>query len=147
VEYAQLQAEVRRRVRRPPSEYFQRQCWITLEPAEAMLDRVVADVGAPRIVFRADFPPLDHGLRMGGTMIAQRGPPGDDALREILWESPCRLMGVDPGDPSVERELEHPRREGGRELGSGGEEHAHGRGRGLAHELAEQLERRRIGPM
>lgn len=95
VEYAQLRGEVRSRVRRPPSEYFQRQCWIALEPSEAMLDRVVAELGAPRMVFGTDFPHLDHGRGIVGDVLAQRATLGDAALRTILWDSPCSLMGMD----------------------------------------------------
>jgi predicted TIM-barrel fold metal-dependent hydrolase len=94
IEYAQMRGEVRRRVRRPPSEYFQRQCWIALEPSEAMLDRVVTEVGATRMVFGTDFPHLDHGPGMVDEMMALRGALGDEALRAILWDSPCALMGV-----------------------------------------------------
>ncbi|WP_437935923.1 amidohydrolase family protein [Sorangium sp. So ce341] len=97
VEYTQMRGEVRRRVRRPPSEYFQQQCWIALDPGEAMLDRVVREIGPRRMVFGTDFPHLDHGLGMVDEMMAQRIALGDEALRPILWESPCGLMGVDPG--------------------------------------------------
>lgn len=97
LEYAQLRGEVRLRVRRPPSEYFQRQCWIALEPGEAMLDRVVLDLGAPRMVFGSDFPHLDHGQGIVGEMFAQQATLGDAALRTILWDSPCGLMGWEPG--------------------------------------------------
>lgn len=100
VEYAQLGGEVRRRVRRPPSEYFQRQCWIALEPGEAMLDRVVTDLGASRLVFGTDFPHLDHGDGIVDEMMAQRDVLGDAPLRTILWDSPCELMGLAPA-PSV----------------------------------------------
>ncbi|WP_437610211.1 amidohydrolase family protein [Sorangium sp. So ce834] len=96
VEYAQMRGEVRGRVRRPPSEYFQRQCWIALEPGEAMLDRVVREIGARRVVFGTDFPHLDHGPGMVGEMMALRGALGDEALRAILWDSPCGLLGIDP---------------------------------------------------
>ncbi|MDI1443049.1 amidohydrolase family protein [Polyangium sp. 6x1] len=95
VEYAQMRGEVRHRVRRPPSEYFQRQCWIALEPSEAMLDRVVTEIGASRMVFGTDFPHLDHGPGMVSDMMAQRAALGEEALRMILWESPCGLMGMD----------------------------------------------------
>jgi uncharacterized protein len=95
VEYEQMRGEVGRRVRRPPSAYFQRQCWIALEPSEAMLDRLVMELGASRMVFGTDFPHLDHGPGMVGDMMAQRSALGDEALRAILWESPCKLMGVE----------------------------------------------------
>ncbi|WP_438041317.1 amidohydrolase family protein [Sorangium sp. So ce128] len=94
VEYAQMRGEVRGRVRRPPSEYFQRQCWIALEPSEVMLDRVVKEIGATRMVFGTDFPHLDHGPGMVDEVMALRGALGDEALRTILWESPCGLMGM-----------------------------------------------------
>ncbi|WP_437335580.1 amidohydrolase family protein [Sorangium sp. So ce394] len=97
VEYAQMRGEVRGRVRRPPSEYFQRQCWIALEPGEAMLDRVVREIGATRMVFGTDFPHIDHGPGMVDEVMALRGELGDEALRAILWDSPCGLMGVNPG--------------------------------------------------
>jgi predicted TIM-barrel fold metal-dependent hydrolase len=96
VEYAQLRGEVDLRVRRPPSEYFGRQCWIALEPDEVMLDRVVTELGAARMVFGTDFPHLDHGDGMVTRMLAQRATLGDAALRAILWDSPCALLGLDP---------------------------------------------------
>jgi hypothetical protein len=51
VEYAQMRSEVRCRVRRPPSAYVRRQCRIALEPGDAMLDRIVTKLDAPRLVF------------------------------------------------------------------------------------------------
>lgn len=98
LEYAQLRAEVRSRVRRPPSEYFQRQCWIALEPGEAMLGQVAKEIGPPRIVFGTDFPHLDHGPGIVDEVIAQRSALGDEALCTILWDSPARLMGMDSGE-------------------------------------------------
>jgi predicted TIM-barrel fold metal-dependent hydrolase len=94
VEYAALRGEVRRTVRRPPSAYFRRQCWIALEPQEAMLDRVVPDLGAPRMVFGTDFPHLDHDRGIVDDVLALRSTLGEDALRTILWDSPCHLMGI-----------------------------------------------------
>jgi predicted TIM-barrel fold metal-dependent hydrolase len=96
-EYAQLRGEVGRRVRRPPSAYFQRQCWIALEPGEAMLDRVVTELGASRMVFGTDFPHLDHDRGIVDEVLARRPALGDAALRAILWDSPCELMRVDAG--------------------------------------------------
>jgi predicted TIM-barrel fold metal-dependent hydrolase len=94
VEYAALRGEVRRSVRQPPSEYFGRQCWIALEPGEAMLDRVVLETGASRMVFGTDFPHLDHDRAIVDDVLALQSTLGEDALRTILWDSPCHLMDM-----------------------------------------------------
>lgn len=93
VEYAQLRGEVRRTIVRPPSEYFRRQCWIAMEPSEAILKASVDAIGPANVVFGTDFPHPDHGPGIVGELLGQRKLLGDDALRSILWESPNRLMG------------------------------------------------------
>ena len=96
VEYAQLRAEVRDRVMRLPSEYFQRQCWIALEPGEAMLPELVKRLGASRLVFGTDFPHLDHGVHIVDEVFDRGGKLDQGMLRQILWDSPCKLMGLQP---------------------------------------------------
>ncbi|MDP9002815.1 MAG: amidohydrolase, partial [Myxococcota bacterium] len=113
VEYAQLSAEVRGRIARPPSEYFQRQCWIAIEPGEAMLTQVAAEIGPSRMVFGTDFPHLDHGPDIVDELFAQRVAIGNEALETILWSSPSRLMGMritpEVHCPVVDRPFEvHP---------------------------------------
>lgn len=101
VEFAQHRAEVRGRICRPPSEYFREQCWIALEPGEAMLPEMVAGIGPDRVVFGTDFPHPDHELGIVEELFARRPAPGqgtgegigDATLREILWENPRRLLG------------------------------------------------------
>ena len=95
LEYAQLRGEVRARVRRPPSEYFKRQCWIALEPGEPLLDGVVAEIGASRLVFGTDFPHLDHAPGIVDEMVAATARLDDEACDAILWSSPRRLLGLD----------------------------------------------------
>ncbi|HEU4538871.1 MAG TPA: amidohydrolase family protein, partial [Polyangiaceae bacterium] len=94
VEYAQFRAEVRARVRRPPSEYFRRQCWVALEPDEAMLGQVAAELGPERLVFGTDFPHLEHGPDVIDELFARRAALGDETLRAILWDNPSRFVGV-----------------------------------------------------
>ena len=94
VEFAQLSAEVRGRVERPPSEYFERQCWIAMEPGESMLAQFVEEIGASRIVFGSDFPHLDHSPRITDEVLAEGSRIGDEALRTLLWDSPSALMGL-----------------------------------------------------
>jgi uncharacterized protein len=93
IEFAQLRAEMRGRIERPPSEYFRRQCWIAVEPGEAMLDRLVAEIGASRVVFGTDFPHLDHGPDITDEILAEKSRIGEDALRRLLWDNPSEMWG------------------------------------------------------
>lgn len=103
MEYAQLSAEVRGRVTRAPSDYFRRQCWIAAEPNEAMLPEVVRHINASRVVFGTDFPHLDHGADIVDELLVRRSEVGEDALRAILWDNACQLMGMPSvsGDPQT----------------------------------------------
>jgi predicted TIM-barrel fold metal-dependent hydrolase len=92
--FAQHSAELRGKARRPPSEYFRHQCWIAMEPEEAMLAPSATHIGAERVVFGSDFPHLDHGAAIVDALFARRAALGDDAFRQILWDSPARLMGL-----------------------------------------------------
>ena len=98
MEYSQLRGEVRKRVKMPPSNYFRRQCWIALEPSEALLSEAVREISSSRVVFGTDFPHLDHGPEIVDEVFAQRPSLGDEALRAVLWDSACGLMGVSPTD-------------------------------------------------
>jgi len=96
MEYAQLKGEVRKQVKIAPSEYFKRQCWIALEPREALLPEVLKSISPERVVFGTDFPHLDHGPGIVDDVFEQRAAIGDAGLRSVLWESACALMGVSP---------------------------------------------------
>jgi predicted TIM-barrel fold metal-dependent hydrolase len=94
VEYAQFGNEVRARVRRKPSEYFQRQCWIAMEPSEPLLDRVANYISPTRLLFGTDFPHLDHDAHIVDEVLAQRSRLGEANLRMILWDNACNLLGL-----------------------------------------------------
>lgn len=96
MEFGQLRPEVRGRVERPPSEYFRRQCWIAIEPGEAMFDKLVAEIDPAHIVFGSDFPHLDHEATITDEILAQRARIGDEALRTLLWTSPATLLRLPP---------------------------------------------------
>jgi predicted TIM-barrel fold metal-dependent hydrolase len=95
VEFAQHRAEVRGRITRPPSEYFREQCWVALEPGEAMLPEMVAGIGTDRVVFGTDFPHPDHEVGIVDELLDRRRDLGDEALRAIVWDNPCRLVGFE----------------------------------------------------
>lgn len=79
-------------VRRPPSEYFARQCYVGIEGSEPGLDRVVETVGADRLLFASDYPHPDHGL---GEALEElrKAPISDDARAQILSLNPQRFYG------------------------------------------------------
>jgi predicted TIM-barrel fold metal-dependent hydrolase len=95
LEYAQLSNEVRGRVNRRPSAYFRRQCWIAIEPHEAMLAAAVAAIGEDRVVFGTDFPHVDHDANIVTALFEDRAPLDAAQLRAALWHNPMRLLGID----------------------------------------------------
>jgi predicted TIM-barrel fold metal-dependent hydrolase len=69
-----------------PSEYFKRQCVISVEPDEATVKHAIDYMGGKSIVFSTDYPhgdskypeAVDHFLRL---------PISDDDKRNILWDN------------------------------------------------------------
>ena len=59
-------------VKRKPSEYFHRQCYVSVEACEPYLPRLVDELGADRLLFATDFPHPDHtfGEEIADTSIA-----------------------------------------------------------------------------
>lgn len=93
--WAQGRWEVRGQVRLAPSEYFRRQCFITVEPEEPGIETLVASVGHDCLLYCTDFPHLDHdaaGLtRALGTLSGRLSPA---VMRAILEENPRRFYGT-----------------------------------------------------
>ena len=99
LEYAQMSEELRGRVAQRPSAYFRRQCFIAIEPDEAMLAQSVDAIGKEHVVFGTDFPHVDHDSGIVGKLFAPGAPLGEASLRAALWDNPSRLMGLSA--PSV----------------------------------------------
>lgn len=77
-----------------PTEYFQRQCYISTDCDEIPLRSVISEIGDDRIVFSTDYPHGDSKYpRAVETFL---GLPGvsDDSKRKILWDNPARLYGL-----------------------------------------------------
>ncbi len=96
LEYSQLRNEVTERIDRRPSEYFRRQCWIALEPDEALLRESVDAIGLDRVVFGTDFPHVDHDADLVGKLFEESAPLDAERLRATLWTNPVRLLGFEP---------------------------------------------------
>ncbi len=77
-----------------PSEYFKRQCWVSVEPDELPAAHVIADLGAENIVFSTDYPHGDSKYPEAVGSFLQL-PFSDDAKRKILWDNCARLYNID----------------------------------------------------
>jgi predicted TIM-barrel fold metal-dependent hydrolase len=93
-EYKNLQWEVKDHVKMKPSEYFQRQCFVAIEPSEPYLDWVIQHVSADNLLFGSDYPHVDHDLDIVEKMVALQERLGKEAVRKILWDNPARFYGV-----------------------------------------------------
>jgi predicted TIM-barrel fold metal-dependent hydrolase len=71
-------------LREPPSVYVRRQCWISGDPDEGVLPRIMEYVGADRFLWATDYPHSDHdaGYMAELRTLADRLPPA--ARRQLL---------------------------------------------------------------
>src|SRR5262245_35696322 len=92
---------------RKPSEYVLRQCVISTEPGEDMIDAVVAHVGEDNVVWASDYPHPDATFPGAVTRsLAAMDALGPRAARRCwprtrsgstICPSACRSAGVAPG--------------------------------------------------
>ncbi|HEY0990132.1 MAG TPA: amidohydrolase family protein [Kofleriaceae bacterium] len=103
--YKYLGGEVAEHVRREPSAYFRRQCFVTMDPFEGRyVADIIAHVGADRVLFSTDFPHPDHDADLVPQMRALAPALGEPALRCILWDNAARFYGLEStldGDQKV----------------------------------------------
>jgi predicted TIM-barrel fold metal-dependent hydrolase len=80
-----------------PSEYFQRQCFISMDPDDDCAPFVLAQVGSECMVWASDYPHTDHdfpGAVKSTLDILARAPAG--AAEKVLGTNPARLYGLSP---------------------------------------------------
>ncbi len=77
----------------PPTEYYRRQCWVSVEPDETPARHVIEDVGADNIVFSTDYPHGDSKYPEAVNAFMEL-PFSDEAKRKILWDNCARLYAV-----------------------------------------------------
>jgi predicted TIM-barrel fold metal-dependent hydrolase len=76
-----------------PSEYFKRQCLVSVEPDETPARHVIDDLGADYLVFSTDYP---HGDSKFPDAVESflKLPWTDEAKRKILWDNCAKFYGV-----------------------------------------------------
>jgi predicted TIM-barrel fold metal-dependent hydrolase len=95
-EYEQLGWEVKRNVKQKPSAYFRRQCFVSVEPSEPYLDRIVDLLGEDSLLFGSDYPHMDHGPGALGDLIQKNAMLPPRVMRKMLWDNPRRFYGLGP---------------------------------------------------
>ncbi len=77
-----------------PSEYFRRQCYVTIDPDEQGLKYLVDYGLAGNLLISTDFPHADCPFPDGiNEFLDQEISP--DAKRKILWDNGAALFGID----------------------------------------------------
>ncbi|MGA2393708.1 MAG: amidohydrolase family protein [Candidatus Lustribacter sp.] len=82
---------------RPPSEYFRRQCLVSVEPDETPVVHLIADFGADQLVYSTDYPHGDSRYPKATESFLEL-PLSDADKRKILWDNCARFYAV--GEPA-----------------------------------------------
>jgi predicted TIM-barrel fold metal-dependent hydrolase len=75
-----------------PSEYFQRQCWISFEPSEGSLGHLVDYIGPTKILWATDYPHVDGFFPGAPQMIANQ--LSEDDRPKVLGLGARRFYGI-----------------------------------------------------
>src|SRR5579883_371738 len=77
----------------PPSEYFKRQCWVSVDSEETPVRYVIEDMGSDNIVYSTDYPHVDAHFPHSSERFLQL-PISDEHKRKILWDNCAALYGT-----------------------------------------------------
>ncbi|MEM8672950.1 MAG: amidohydrolase family protein [Cyanobacteria bacterium P01_G01_bin.67] len=87
-EYQNLHWEVKDRVKVMPSEYFRRQCYISLDPAEPYLSQVIEYISPNNLIFGSDYPHMDHQPDAVKNVV--------ELEKELSQEIVCKIISDNP---------------------------------------------------
>jgi predicted TIM-barrel fold metal-dependent hydrolase len=96
-----LRSDVRDVVRRPPSEYFRRQCWLGSSIFSRAEIEARHEIGLDQMLLGMDYPHHEGTFAMGGTTeylratLGVAGVPADEA-RQLLGGNAVSKWGFDP---------------------------------------------------
>ena len=79
---------------RPPSEYFLRQCFISLDPDEYLVTDVVQRLGDDNLVVSTDYPHIDAHFPHAVDEFLEIEGLSETTQRKILWDNCTRLYHV-----------------------------------------------------
>ncbi len=78
----------------PPSEYFQRQVWVSVEPDETPARYMIEAFGSDQLVFSTDYPHGDSKYPEAVASFLRLGALSEEAKRKILWDNCARFYAV-----------------------------------------------------
>lgn len=97
-EHHQLSWEVKKNVRLPPSEYFRRQCFVSCEPGEPYLDRILDFIGEDNLLFGSDYPHMDHTPEALAELVRTNAGIGRERLEKMVGPNPSRHYRLREGE-------------------------------------------------
>ena len=77
-----------------PSEYFERQCFVSCDPGDHTIPLAVQGLGAHKIMFASDYPHFDAGSGIVGEFLAVGGISETDQ-RLILWQNAVEFFSLE----------------------------------------------------
>lgn len=93
-EYKNLAWEVADQVKIKPSEYFRRQCYISVDPDEPCIEQVIECIGADHLLFGSDYPHMDYKPDIVATAIALEERLSPKTVQRLFWDNPVRFYGL-----------------------------------------------------
>ena len=77
-----------------PSEYFQRQCWIVIDPDESTAATTVGYIGQDRFLWGSDYPHTEGETGALGELKENISPLSEEAQNKILGGNAIDLYGL-----------------------------------------------------
>ncbi len=77
-----------------PSEYFNRQCFISADPGERTIPGIISVIGDDNIVFASDYPHPDALADGIVDAIAKREGLSAESKRKLLSDNAMRCFGL-----------------------------------------------------
>ena len=93
-EYENLSWEVKDNVRMKPSEYFRRQCFISIEPSEPYLAEIIAHIGVDNLIFGSDYPHMDHQPDVTQELVSLEQQLTRETISKIVWDNSARFYSL-----------------------------------------------------
>ena len=93
--FRKVSPDLEQNVRMRPVEYWQRQCFASVESEEWTLADAISAVGDESFVISSDFPHFDSEFPDAGKLFMKMPRVSRESKRKILWDNCARLYNLD----------------------------------------------------